>query len=159
MLVLAWDLEIGEDESYDKDVVHRERQLDEITGQKLQGLFFSTEGSKGQCEEHRQGKPGGRPSQRLPEFDHMGFAMKQAEVEGQKDQYAADETTPVPVRDVHQAKHRVNPGTRIAKAADPSGVADREWGRYGERSSRSRTTDSFPAGFGNRRRNPLLIRS
>ena len=45
MLVLAGDLEIGEDEGDDKDIVHRERQLDEIAGDELEGLLLARAGA------------------------------------------------------------------------------------------------------------------
>jgi len=109
MLILARDLKIGEEHGNHKDIIHRERQLDEITGQKFQGFLFAAEGFQRQGEEHGQAKPSGGPKQRLPEFDHMRPAMKQPQVEGQKNQYAADKTRPVPSSNVYQADHKLIP--------------------------------------------------
>ena len=57
MLVFAGDAEIGKDEGDDKDVVHREGQLDQIAGDELEGLLLSAQGFQGQGKEHRQGEP------------------------------------------------------------------------------------------------------
>src|SRR4051812_40341976 len=62
MLVLLGNLEIREDENEDEDVVHRERVLDEITGEKFEsGLFphhVVNAGGKGEREHHPHDAPG-----------------------------------------------------------------------------------------------------
>ena len=50
-------------------------------------------------------EPDARPGERFLEFDGVGVAMKNAEIERQKNQHARDETRPVPRRDFNQGKH------------------------------------------------------
>ena len=101
MLVFAGNAEIGKDEGDDKDVVHREGQLDQIAGDELEGLLLSTQGLQGQGKEHRQGEPDRRPGERFLEVDDVGAAVEDAQVERQEDQHAGDETNPVPAGDFH----------------------------------------------------------
>src|ERR1017187_3612703 len=105
MLVLPGDAEIGEDEGNDKHIVHRERQLDQITGDKLEGLLLAAQGFEDQGEEHREGKPDEAPNERFLELDGVGVAMENAQIERQEDQDAGNETNPVPGGDFNQGKH------------------------------------------------------
>ena len=51
MLMLGRNMEVAENQGNDENVVHRERQLDEITGNKLERLFFTTQGLEGHGEQ------------------------------------------------------------------------------------------------------------
>src|SRR5260221_13215765 len=52
MLKLLWHAEIGEDEGDDKDVVHRERQFDQLAREKLEGILPSPRQHHGRSHRH-----------------------------------------------------------------------------------------------------------
>ena len=118
MLVFARNTEVGEDQSDDKNVVHRERQLDEVAGDELEGFRFTPHESQGQRKKHGQGKPDGGPGQGFLELDRVGVAMKQAKIQCEKDQHAADEADPVPGGDLDQGEHGIKSGEGRAEKED-----------------------------------------
>src|SRR5262249_38494894 len=97
-----------------KDVIHRERQFDEETGQELEGVVFAAERFQPCCKEHRQREPDCAPAQRLLETDHMGMPMKAPKNHGEKEEAAANETSPVPRSDCNQTQHTNGLRWRVA---------------------------------------------
>ena len=86
VLVLGRNGEVSKDESNDKDIVHRKGEFDEIAGEKLPGFLVSAHVFNGEHESQREGKPNPRPNQRFPKLNDVGLAMKDAQIQRQKNQ-------------------------------------------------------------------------
>src|SRR5947208_15212811 len=56
-------------------------------------------------EDHRRCGPHGRPKERFLKAHYACPPMKDAKIEPQENQYAANETEPVPRRDLNEDKH------------------------------------------------------
>jgi hypothetical protein len=98
VLVLRRHLEVAEDEQEDEEVIDRERQLDDVAGQKL-GARQSPLVPEDESGEHeRQRHPDGAPRGGLAVGDGVGLAVQHAEVEGQHEQDEDGETRPGPDR-------------------------------------------------------------
>src|SRR5258706_3512254 len=105
MLILRGNAEISEERDNQENVIHRERKLDKIAGEKLQGFLVSAQRSEAERKEHRQGKPNRSPDERPAEFYDMGLPMENTEIECEKDKNAGDESNPMPSGDFNQGKH------------------------------------------------------
>ena len=100
MLKLQGHAKISEDERDDEDVVHRERQLDDVAGDELDGVLpppaADKRGSDEQSEHKRQRDPKRRPSDGFLEFDDMRALVEDAKVEREKDQNAREKPDVMP---------------------------------------------------------------
>src|SRR5664279_2403229 len=109
MLVTRRNGKMREDEGDDEDIVHRERQLDDIAGDEFDRLLELP--VRHQCrrddesEQHGQGEPHARPRQRLAEFYDMRLAMKHSQVEREENEHAEQKSRPVPRGDLYQRNH------------------------------------------------------
>src|SRR6266705_2967002 len=101
MLVFGGNAEVGEKESDDKDVIHREREFDEIAGEEFQRFLASTERPQSQRKKHGQAKPDCRPEQRLAERDDVGTANNDPESNRENDEDENNESRPVPPGDLN----------------------------------------------------------
>jgi hypothetical protein len=89
-----------ENEGYDKDVIHREGELDDIAGDEFVALDRGPvlgharrdQEGENKCED----EPGGAPGQGLLELNLVRFPVENAEVQQQKDNDCRDEDGPVP---------------------------------------------------------------
>src|SRR5260221_6073639 len=91
--------EISKEQRDDKDVVHREREFDDIACNELKGALPLPARNRGrrqdQAEAEGQDKPDRRPRQRLSEMDDARLPVKNAEVERQEQQHSHNEDEPV----------------------------------------------------------------
>ncbi len=77
MLVSRGHAEVGENQGDDKDVVHREGQLDEVAGDKLEGLLSPRKGARPSAKSIARANQTADPEQRFLELDRVGAAMEQ----------------------------------------------------------------------------------
>ena len=68
----------------------------------------------GPGKSHGQREPNRAPGGGFPELDDAGAAVKQAEIEREKNQHAKNETRPVPWRDFNETGHDFRRQTRAA---------------------------------------------
>ncbi len=66
------------DDDEDEQVVHRQRLLDDVTGEELERVHRPEPDVDAQVEEHRQRNPHARPDQGLADAHFVGLAMKDA---------------------------------------------------------------------------------
>src|SRR5438309_11241770 len=101
MLILGRDAEICKKESDDKDVVHREREFDEITGEEFQRFLPSPQRAEGQREKHRETKPNRRPEQRFAKRYDVRAAINDSKINCENDEDENNESRPVPPGDLN----------------------------------------------------------
>src|SRR2546421_6382848 len=109
MLELLRDLEIGKKQGNDKDVVHREGEFDDVTGDELEGVLPAPTRDhgwgQGQSKKGGEGNPDGGPAQRLFEANNVRFTMKDAEVQRQEKDYHQNEHSPIKQRCFGGSRH------------------------------------------------------
>ena len=98
----CWNAEVGEDESDDEDVVHRQGKFDDISRQEFEGFLPATQRTQNQGKKHREGKPDSGPKEGLAEFDNVRPAVDDAEINAEENENENDESQPVPPRDLNQ---------------------------------------------------------
>lgn len=81
MLVFGRDLEVGENENEDEDVVHAQAEFDDVGGEKLLGGHGSTPRPDECVKREGQRHPHGTPAKGFLEFHFVGIALKYAEVD------------------------------------------------------------------------------
>jgi hypothetical protein len=77
------DLEVGEHEDEDEDVVHAQAQLDEVAGEELLAEFGAAPPPHESAERDGERAPDGAPAERLLHRDDVGVALKHPQVEGE----------------------------------------------------------------------------
>src|SRR5467141_2911433 len=99
MLVLFGQAEISDDQSNYEYVVHRERQLDDVSGDEFVGLLAlpvrKDRGGNQEAEGHGSDKPNGCPEQGLAKSNDVGFAVKNTEIKSEESQNRHHENNPV----------------------------------------------------------------
>ena len=90
MPIARWDSEVTEKEREDEDIVHAERNLDEVSGEKLQrrllprlysGVRTDPAEINAEIEKEREARPDAGPRQRLRQSYRVRLAMKDAQVQ------------------------------------------------------------------------------
>ena len=99
VLVLERHAEIAEHHREHEHVVHRQRPLDEISGEKLEGRLAAEPPPDEPIEAKGQGRPETGPEGALTERRLLGVLVKDREVEGQHHDHEGRERRPVEVRD------------------------------------------------------------
>jgi hypothetical protein len=107
----AWgDPEVTEEEGENEDIVDRERLLDEIARQELQGGVAPHEGDNPAVEGQRQEHPEHAPGRGLLESDLVRLAVEHQEVEGEHRQHKEVKADPEPEVRHHPAYHPASSG-------------------------------------------------
>ncbi len=130
MLIPERNGEVGENETDDEHVVHRQRKLDEVAGRELQGVLSSTPNPNAATEHHLQTEPKNRPAQRDPNALDTRASMEQSQIQGEHSQDAGHEHRPLPNR-------RFNVG-QPAKAVPVLGGSGSKWNTVTARSGQTR---------------------
>src|SRR5258707_922430 len=102
-------MEIAKDESDNENVIHREGKLDEIASNKFQRFLLPAHWLESHGEKHRQAEPDRTPNQRFFEGNNVSATMKYPQIQRQENQYACNESSPMPTGDCYQSKHNRHP--------------------------------------------------
>ena len=100
MLVDWRHCECAEDQQNDKNVVDGEGLFDDIPREPFETGLAAHEGEDAGVEHEGDADPDARPEERLFAFDHMGMAMKKAEVE--REEAKDEEEKADPGGEIHQ---------------------------------------------------------
>ena len=96
VLVFRRDLEVGEDQNEDEDVVDAQAEFDEIAGEKLLAEFGPAEVPDAAAKRECEGAPDGTPAERFLHGDDVRVALKHAEVEREHSGDEQKKCTPSP---------------------------------------------------------------
>src|SRR2546430_4344907 len=110
MLEVLWYAPVSEQQCDHEDVIHREREFDNVTCDEFIGVLAVPGGDHGRCqgqpEQHGQGEPDRSPGQRLLQTNDMSLAMENTEIEREEEEDRHDENEPGEERGGGRGRHR-----------------------------------------------------